>query len=130
VHHHVSHHARNLAGVTQPFVQGERDQAAEMALSHRAERRQRLRGHERRRFLLLHAERSHLRAVAVHHHDAPAGVDKLADRCGHGARVLALLREGALLVGAPEGVASQGDQRMTTHGPTSLAGLEEALRKH
>jgi hypothetical protein len=82
-------------------------------------------GHDVGRGLLLHPERPHLGAIAVDHRYVPAGVDKLADRSGHGARVVALLRVSARLVGAAQRVASQGDEGTTTHAITSLAGSAE-----
>jgi hypothetical protein len=122
---HVGHHAHDLMAPPETFVQGKCDEAAEVALRHRGKREQRLRGHDARPGLLLHPEGPHLGTVAVHHRDLPTAIDKLADRSRHGARVLALLRVGARLVGVAQRVASQGDEGTTTHAVTSLAGLAE-----
>ena len=121
----MRHHAHHLAVTAEPLVESERDETAEVALRHGGEREQRLRGNNSRRGLLLHPERPHLGTIAVDHRDVPTGIDKLADRSGHGARVVALLRVSARLVGAAQRVASQGDEGTTTHAITSLAGLAE-----
>ena len=95
-------------------IDGQRDEAAELSLRHRAEQMQRLGRHLVGRFL-LQGKVADLRAVAVHNHHAPAGVQHALDRGGHDRCVLRLLLVGAGLSGLGERIATQRHHRGLRH---------------
>jgi len=103
------------------------DEAAQHALGHGGERRQRLRGHHGRGLLpkprfLLQCQVPHLGPVAVNNHHPPAGLEHVVDGRGHGHRVGHHLVMGAGLARPGQGVAAERNDRDLGHGILLIRG--------
>jgi len=101
------------------LIQRDRDQRAQLPLSHGSQREQWHLGNLVSSLLLLDREVADLRAVTVDDDYAPAFIYQLADRFGHGGRVGLLLGIRAMLSLGGKGVPAEGNYRGSGHG-TSL----------
>jgi len=111
-------------------VQGAHEQAAELALGHRAQRVQGLGRGLLPPGVLLQREGAHLRAVAVDDGEPPAGGAQRGQARRHRVRGLLELLAAAVLAGAGQRVAADGDHggaRSGGHGTPSSAGGGRAI---